>query len=96
MILSGVCCWLSLRGGSGPRGHRFRYCQHFPWQSSVVLMLPSLPPSTFSWLLAAACPRQSPRSCPSLLTAGALTVSLAPMMEAVCFHPEEIMSRGQE
>lgn len=56
----------------------------------------ALLPSTFFWLLAAACLQQSPRSCPSLLTAAAYSASLAQMMEAACFHPEEIMSRGEK
>lgn len=85
-----------LRGGSGPRGRRFRCCQHFPWRSSVVLTLPFSLPSNASWLPAAACPQQSPRSCPSLLTAAAWTASLAQMMEAACFHPEKIMSQVEE
>lgn len=88
-------CWSTLRGGSGPRGRRFRCCLRFPWQSSVVLMPRALLPSTAFWLLAAACPQLSPRSCPSLQTAWAWIASLAQMMEAACFHPEEIMSRGK-
>lgn len=64
-------CWFTLRGGSGPRGRRFRCCQRFPWRSSVALMPRALLPSTAFWLLAAACPQLSPRSCPSPLTAWA-------------------------
>lgn len=88
--------WLVLRGGSGLRGRRFRCCQHFPWRSSVVLTPPFSLPSNAFWLPAAACPQQSPRSCPSLLTAAAWTASLAQMMEAACFHPEKIMLQVEE
>lgn len=62
-------CWFTLRDGFGPRGRRFQCCQRFPWRSSVVLTLRALLPSNVSWLLAAVCPRPSPRSCPSPLTA---------------------------
>lgn len=83
--------WLSLRGGSGPRGRRFQCCQRSPWRSSVVLTLRASLPSAVFGLLAAACLPPSPRSCPSLLTAWASTASLALMMEAACSHSEGVI-----
>lgn len=88
-------CWSVLRVGSGPRGRRFRCCQRFLWRSSVVLTPLALLPSIFSWPPAAACPQPSPRSCPSLSKAWALTTSLAWMMEAACFRPEDKTKNGK-
>lgn len=82
-------CWSVLRVGSAPRGRRFRCCRRFLWPSSVALTPLASLPSIFSWLPAAACPRPSPRSCPSPSKAWALTTSLARMMEAACCRPED-------
>lgn len=89
-------CWFVLRGGSAPRGRRFRCCRRFPWPSSAVLRRHVSPPSAASWLPAAACPRPSPRSCPSLPTVWASTASLAQMMEAACCRPAEMRPKRTE